>query len=147
MPRVKRSKRVLQRRVALARECLKRKREGRRDERIPTAGLDTITTTTTTSSTHPSTNLTPPPHHSPEPTPNCAPKKIELEEVCHASQPSNMTMVNDEILLTLKKSYLQEVFACVCCSLCHGKLKASFTSKFMDYGIELECEDCGNKCG
>lgn len=28
-----------------------------------------------------------------------------------------------------------------------GKLKVSFVNKFMDHKIDLECTECGNKCG
>lgn len=68
-------------------------------------------------------------------------RKSELEAVAESM---SETVTDDEHII-LKKSYLNFFFSKVSCGQCHGKLKTNFTNKFLDYKLDLECEDCGNK--
>lgn len=143
---VKKHKQKMQKSAEKAREYRKRIREGR--ERNEEEESNATEPTPSTSHAHLAPQLPAPTRaqHLPPPTLTCSSAKKRKLEVYHALQPSNKTTVDDENLI-LKKSYLQEVFTHVSCSHCYGKLKVTFVNKFMDYKIDLECEECGNKCG
>lgn len=50
--------------------------------------------------------------------------------------------MDDENIL-FRKSYLQAVISKLRCYECFGKVKVSFTNKYMDYKVDVQCEECG----
>ncbi|XP_076056533.1 uncharacterized protein LOC143034409 isoform X5 [Oratosquilla oratoria] len=145
MGKLTRSKKVKRQNIERARQCLKEKQEQgkiKKEEESTTAAPSTPQASTS----HAHRDLTPPPptpHHSPSPRTSSAKKKLEI---CYTSQPSNKRTVDDENFI-LKKSYLEELFTHVACGYCFGKLNVNFVRKFMDQKIDLECAECGKKCG
>ncbi|XP_076056531.1 uncharacterized protein LOC143034409 isoform X3 [Oratosquilla oratoria] len=73
-------------------------------------------------------------------TPTSSATKRKLA-ISHSSNTEKKRVVEDENII-FRKSYLQEVFSKVVCSECFGKLNLSFHNKYMDYKIDLQCQDC-----